>query len=78
MLDELLKKGLIRESSSPWRALVLFAPKKDGGLRLCIDYRGLNKQTIKNAYPLPRADDLFDQLRGAAIFSKLDLRSGYW
>jgi hypothetical protein len=77
-LDELLEKGLIRVSTSPWGAPVLFAPKKDGGLRFCIDYRGLNKQTVKNAYPLPRVDDLLDQLRGAKFFSKLDLRSGYW
>jgi hypothetical protein len=77
-LDDLLAKGFIRPSSSPWGAPVLFAPKKDGGLRFCIDYRGLNKQTLKNAYPLPRADDLIDQLNGATIFSKIDLRSGYW
>lgn len=78
-LDDLLAKGFIGPSSSPWGAPVLFAPKKDGGLRFCIDYRGLNKQTVKkNAYPLPRADDLFDQLQGAKFFSKIDLRSGYW
>jgi hypothetical protein len=77
-LDDLLAKGFIRPSSSPWGAPVLFAPKKDGGLRFCIDYRGLNKQTVKNAYPLPRADDLIDQLQGAKYFSKIDLRSGYW
>jgi hypothetical protein len=77
-LDDLLQKGFIRPSNSPWGAPVLFAPKKDGGLRFCIDYRGLNKQTVKNAYPLPRADDLIDQLQGAQFFSKIDLRSGYW
>ncbi|GAQ89856.1 putative retrotransposon protein [Klebsormidium nitens] len=77
-LDDLLAKGFIRPSNSPWGAPVLFAPKKDGGLRFCIDYRGLNKQTVKNAYPLPRADDLIDQLHGAKFFSKIDLRSGYW
>ena len=77
-LDDLLAKGFIRPSDSPWGAPVLFAPKKDGGLRFYIDYRGLNKQTVKNAYPLPRADDLIDQLHGATIFSKIDLRSGYW
>jgi hypothetical protein len=77
-LDDLLAKGFIRPSTSPWGAPVLFAPKKDGGLRFCIDYRGLNKQTVKNAYPLPRADDLIDQLNGAKFFSKIDLRSGYW
>ncbi|GAQ92573.1 hypothetical protein KFL_010580010, partial [Klebsormidium nitens] len=73
--DDLLAKGFIRPSNSPWGAPVLFAPKKDGGLRFCIDYRGLNKQTVKNAYPLPRADDLIDQLHDAKFFSKIDLRS---
>jgi hypothetical protein len=73
-----LAKGFIRPSGSSWGAPVLFAPKKEGGLRFCIDYRGLNKQTVKNAYPLPRADDLIDQLQGARFFSKIDLRSGYW
>ncbi|XP_051137549.1 uncharacterized protein LOC127255842 [Andrographis paniculata] len=77
-LQELLDKGYIRPSTSPWGAPVLFVKKKDGSLRLCIDYRGLNKVTVKNKYPLPRIDDLFDQLRGASIFSKIDLRSGYY
>ncbi|KAK8954813.1 hypothetical protein KSP39_PZI001822 [Platanthera zijinensis] len=76
-LDELLEKGFIRQSSSPWGAPVLFVKKKDGSMRLCIDYRELNKVTIKNRYPLPRIDDLFDQLRGSSVFSKIDLRSGY-
>ena len=76
-LDELLQKGFIRPSVSPWGAPVLFVKKKDGTLRLCIDYRELNKITIKNKYPLPRIDDLFDQLQGAGVFSKIDLRSGY-
>ena len=76
-LQELLDKGFVRPSHSPWGAPVLFVRKKDGSLRLCIDYRELNKVTIKNKYPLPRIDDLFDQLAGAAIFSKIDLRSGY-
>ena len=76
-LQELLEKEFIRPSVSPWGALVLFVKKKDGTLRLCIDYRQLNKLTIKNKYPLPRIDDLFDQLKGASIFSKIELRSGY-
>ena len=76
-LQELLEKRFIRPSVSSWGAPVLFVKKKDGTLRLCIDYRQLNKLTIKKKYPLPRIDDLFDQLKGASIFSKIDLRSGY-
>jgi hypothetical protein len=76
-LHELLKKKYIRPSVSPWGAPVLFMKKKDGTLRLCIDYRQLNKMTIKKKYPLPRINDLFDQVGGAKIFSKLDLQSGY-
>ncbi|KAL0558788.1 hypothetical protein IC582_003370 [Cucumis melo] len=76
-LQELLDKGFIRPSVSPWGAPTLFVKKKDGSMRLCIDYRELNKVTIKNRYPLPRIDDLFDQLQGATVFSKIDLRSGY-
>ena len=76
-LQELLDKGFIRPSTSPWGASALFAKKKDGSLRLCIDYRRLNQVTVKNKYPLPRIDDLFDQLRGARCFYKIDLRSGY-
>jgi len=76
-LQELLSKGFIRPSSSPWGAPILFVKKKDGSMRMCIDYRELNKLTIKNRYPLPRIDDLFDQLQGASFFSKIDLRSGY-
>ena len=72
-----MDKGFIRLSTSPWGAPVLFVKKKDGILRLCIDYRELNKVTVKNKYPLPRIDDLFDQLQGAQYFSKIDLRSGY-
>ncbi|GJZ29616.1 putative reverse transcriptase domain-containing protein [Tanacetum coccineum] len=70
-------KGFIRPSSSPWGAPMLFVKKKDGSFRMCIDYRELNKLTIKNRYPLPRIDDLFDQLQGSGYFSKIDLRSGY-
>ncbi|KAL4563303.1 hypothetical protein LXL04_027343 [Taraxacum kok-saghyz] len=76
-LQELLSKGFIRPSFSPWGAPVLFVKKKDGSFRMCIDYRELNKLTIKNRYPLPRIDDLFDQLLGSTHFSKIDLRSGY-
>ncbi|KAL4038666.1 hypothetical protein IC575_002289 [Cucumis melo] len=76
-LQELLDKGFIRPSVSPWGAPVLFVKKKDGSMRLCIDYRELNKVTVKNRYLLPRIDDLFDQLQGATVFSKIDLRSGY-
>jgi hypothetical protein len=76
-LREMMDKGYIWPNVSPWGALVLFVKKKDGTLRLCIDYRQLNKVTIKNKHPLPRIDDLFDQLGGAYIFSKIDLRSGY-
>ncbi|KAA0054669.1 pol protein [Cucumis melo var. makuwa] len=76
-LQELLDKGFIRPSVSPWGAPVLFVKKKDGSMCLCIDYRELNKVTVKNRYPLPRIDDLFDQLQRATVFSKIDLRSGY-
>ncbi|GJV67535.1 putative reverse transcriptase domain-containing protein [Tanacetum coccineum] len=76
-LQELSDKGFIRPSSSPWGAPVLFVKKKDGSFRMCIDYRELNKLTVKNRYPLPRIDDLFDQLQGSSVYSKIDLRSGY-
>ncbi|GJS92173.1 putative reverse transcriptase domain-containing protein [Tanacetum coccineum] len=76
-LQELTDKGFIKPSSSPWGAPVLFVKKKDGSFRMCIDYRELNKLTVKNRYPLPRIDDLFDQLQGSSIYSKIDLRSGY-
>ena len=77
-LEELQRTGFFRPISSPWGALVLFVKKKDGSMRLCVDYRALNEITIKNKYPLPRIDDLFDQLKGAKYFSKIDLRSGYF
>ena len=76
-LKNLLDKGFIRPSISPWGAPVLFVKKKDGFLRMCIDYRQLNKVTIKNKYPIPRTDDLFDQLQGASHISKIDLILGY-
>ncbi|GJX47223.1 putative reverse transcriptase domain-containing protein [Tanacetum coccineum] len=76
-LQELSKKGFIRPSSSPWGAPVLFVKKKDGSFRMCIDYQELNKLTVKNRYPLLRIDDLFDQLQGSSVYSKIDLRSGY-
>ena len=76
-LQELLEKGFIRPSISPWGAPVLFVKKKDGTLRLCVDYRQLNKMTVKNKYPLPKIYDLFDQLKGESVFLKIDLRFGY-
>ncbi|GJS50055.1 putative reverse transcriptase domain-containing protein [Tanacetum coccineum] len=76
-LKELSDKSFIRPSSSPWGAPVLFVKKKDGSFRMCIDYRELNKLTVKNRYPLPRIDDLFDQLQGSSVYSKIDLQSGY-
>ena len=75
-IEELMQKQFIRPSASPWGAPVLLAKKKDGKLRLCVDYRELNKLTVKNKYPLSRIDDLLDQLGGAKVFSKFDLRSG--
>jgi hypothetical protein len=76
-LQELLDKGYIHPSVSPWGALVIFVPKKDGTQRMCVDYRSLNEVTIKNKYSFPRIDDLFDQLKGDCVFSKINLRSGY-
>ena len=76
-LQDLLDKGLIQPSSSPWGCPALFVKKKDKSLRMCVDYRPLNAVTIKNKYPLPRIDILFDQLAKAKVFSKIDLRSGY-
>jgi hypothetical protein len=76
-LEDLLDKGFIHPSSSPWGCPALFVSKKDKGLRLCVDYRPLNAITIKNKYPLPHINILFDQLAGAQVFSKIDLRSDY-
>ncbi|CAI7836634.1 unnamed protein product, partial [Closterium sp. NIES-53] len=76
-LDYMLEKIFIRPSSSPFAAQILFTPKKDGGFRMCIDYRALNKVTVKSRYPIPRADELIDQLRTARVFSKIDLWGGY-
>jgi hypothetical protein len=76
-IKELLQKGFIHPSSSPWGAPVIFVPEKDGTQRLCMDYRALNEVIVKNKYLLPRIDDLFNQLRGTCVFSKFDLRSGY-
>jgi hypothetical protein len=76
-LENILKKGYICPSVSPWGAPILFVKKKDGTLRLCMDFRQLNKVIVKNKYHLPRIDDLFDQLKNAKMFSKIDLRSGY-
>jgi hypothetical protein len=76
-LTELQESGYIRSNSSPWGAPVLFVQKKDGSQRMCVDYRSLNDVTVKNKYPLPRIEDLFDQMRGARVFSKIDLRTSY-
>jgi hypothetical protein len=76
-LADMLSKGLIRPSASPWGSPVIFVDKRDGTIRLCVDYRKLNEVTIKNKYPLPKIEDLFDQLSGARVFSKIDLRTGY-
>jgi hypothetical protein len=76
-IAELQSKGFIHPSSSPWGAPVLFVEKKDGTQQMCVDYRSLNEVTIKNKYPLPRIEDLLDQMNGASVFSKIDLRSGY-
>jgi hypothetical protein len=76
-IKELLEKGFVCPSSSTWGAPVIFVPKKDRTQRLCVDYHALNEVTIKDKYLLPRIDDLFDQLCGACVFSKIDLRSGY-
>jgi hypothetical protein len=77
-LEELLAKGYIKPSKSPYGALVLFVHKKDGTLRMCVDYKALNKAMVKNRYPLPRINDLFDCLSGVKVFSSIDLRSGYY
>ena len=76
-LEELLEKGFISPSTSPFGAPIIFVKKKDGTFRLCTDYRALNKVTVKNKYPIPRVDELLDQLHGAKYFTKLDLRQGY-
>jgi len=76
-LRELQDTGYIHPSTSPWGAPIIFVEKKDGTQRMCVDYRSLNEVTIKNKYPLPRIEDLFNQLKGACVFSKIDLRSGY-
>ena len=76
-LKKLLEKGFIHPSVSPWGALVFFVKKKDGTLWLCVDYKQLNKMTVKNKYPLPRINDLFNQLKGASVFSKINLRYEY-
>jgi hypothetical protein len=76
-VKELLDLGLIRPCVSPWGALVIFFKKKDSSLRLCIYYRDLKHATVKNRYPIPLIDDMFDQIKGASVFSKIDLGSGY-
>ena len=78
MIEELLDMGVIVESTSPYSAPIVLARKKDGSFRMCIDYRALNDITIKNKFPMPRIDDLMDELQGARFFSKIDLCSGYY
>jgi hypothetical protein len=77
-LEELLVKGYIKPNKSPYGAPILFVHKKDGTLRMCVDYKAFNKATVKNRYPLPRIDDLFNRLSGAKVFSRIDLRSRYY
>ena len=77
-LSEMLQQGIIRESSSPWLAPCVFVPKKNGEVRICVDYRELNKRTERDSYPLPLPDEVQDRLRRAQIFSKLDCRKGFW
>ena len=74
----MLEHGYIQPPDSPYGSLVLFVPKKDGGLRFCIDYRWLNEKAIRNRYPLPLPEELFDRLGDSQVFTKIDLRSGYW
>ena len=76
-MADYISRGFIKPSSSPWASPILLVKKKDGTMRMCVDYRALNAVTIKNKYPLPRVDELFDQLLGASYFTKIDLRSGY-
>lgn len=77
-LTMLLESGFIQPSKSPYGAPIIFVPKKNGKLRMCVDFRALNSRTVKNRYPLPRIDELLDRLQGASVFTKLDLQSGYW
>ena len=77
-IESMLEHGFVRPSDSPYGTPVLFVPKKDGSLRFCIDYRWLNRKMVKNKYPLPLPEELFDWLGSARVFSKIDLRSGYW
>ena len=76
-ISQMLKQGIIAESSSPWMAPVVFVPKKSGKLRICIDYRQLNKQTVQDAYPLPLPDEVQDRLAGSTVFTTLGLHNGY-